>query len=246
MQYFWPVIFFFFTYFNAKAIFIMKKAKCDLDACFFCQACSKDWLELTNFKKETFIFKKNEQFLTEGTTVTGMYFMLSGAVKIHKHWGSEKELIIRFAKCGDILGIRGFGDTFYRISATALEETKACFIPEEHLQASLRINPMLSYRLMQFYAIELNNAEQRMSDLAHRDVKGRVAEALLTLQKTFGEDKDHFLQISLSRQDIAAYAGTTYETVFKIFTEWTTFRWIRTDGRRIQIKSSRHIQSCIV
>jgi len=223
----------------------MKKLDCDLNGCFFCQCCSKDWLELTRLKKQTFLFKKNEQLLNEGASVTGMYFMLSGAVKVHKQWG-DKELIIRFAKQGDILGVRGFGDTAYRISASALEETRVCFIPNDHLQASLRTNPTLSYKLMQFYATELNNAEQRMSDLAHRDVKGRIAEALFMLQNTFGESRDHFLHITLSRQDIAAYAGTTYETVFKVFTEWIASEWIKTEGKRIQIKNKRKLQSCIV
>lgn len=223
----------------------MKKTNCDLKSCFFCQACSKEWLELTHIKKQTFLFKKNEQLLSEGAGVTGIYFMLSGAVKVHKRWG-EKELIIRFAKQGDILGIRGFGNTVYHISATAITETIACFIPEDHIRASLLINPILSYKLMQFYATELNNAEQRMSDLAHRDVKGRIAETLIMLQSVFGENKDHFLCLTLSRQDIAAYAGTTYETVFKIFTDWIASGWIKTDGKRIQIKDKKNLQACIV
>ncbi len=224
----------------------MKKTDCNLNSCFFCQGCSKEWLQLTQLKKQTFLLKKSERLLIEGAAVTGMYFMLSGAVKVHKKWGDDRELIIRFARKGDILGIRGFGDTVYRISATTLEETMACFIPDEHLQASLRINPGLSYKLMQFYATELNNAEQRMSNLAHRDVKGRLAETLLMLHDTFGEGKDHFLQITLSRQDIAAYAGTTYETVFKIFTEWIASGWIKTDGKRIGIRNKKELRSFIV
>lgn len=223
----------------------MKKIACDQKHCFFCRACSKEWLELTALKRQTFLFKKNEELLTEGARVTGMYFMLSGAVKVHKQWG-EKELIIRFAKQGDILGVRGFGDTVYRISATALADSTACFIPEDHIRSSLHINIDLSYKLMQFYATELNNAEQRMSDLAHRDVKGRIAETLFMLQDTFGEGSDHFLALPVSRQDIAAYAGTTYETVFKVFTEWITSGWIKTDGKRIQIKNKKNLRSCLV
>lgn len=223
----------------------MKKIDCDLNACFFCQGCPKEWLALTRLKKQTFLFKKNERFLTEGEAVSGMYFVLSGAVKVHRQWG-EKELIIRFATKGNVLGIRGFGDAVYHISATALEETMACFISEDHIRASLQIHPVLSYQLMQFYAMELSNAEIRMSNMAHRDVKGRIAETLLTLQDAFGEDQDHFLHLAISRQDIAAYAGTTYETVFKVFTEWITSGWIRTDGKRIQLRNKKNIRSCIV
>lgn len=223
----------------------MKKMDCDLNTCFFCRGCSKEWLDLTRLKKQSFLLKKHEQLIKEGAAVTGMYFMLSGAVKVHKRWG-EKELIIRFATKGDVLGVRGFGDSVYRISATTLDDTRICFIPDDHIKASLHIHPALSYKLMQYYATELSSAENRMSDLAHRDVKGRVAEALLMVHNIFGEDRDHFLQIALSRQDIAAYAGTTYETVFKIFTEWIALGWIKTDGKRIQVRSKKNIQSCIV
>lgn len=224
----------------------MQKIDCDLFTCFFCQGCQPPWLELTRLKKQTFSFKKGEQLFAEGDPATGMYFMQSGIIKVHKRWGSDKELIIRFATAGDILGIRGFGDTAFRVSATVLEPAIACFIPNDHLQASLQTNPGLSYKLMQFYAAELQNAEQRMNDLAHRDVKGRIAEALLLLQQQFGEDEQGFLKISISRQDIASYVGATYETLFKVFTEWTAMEWIKTEGKRIRILIKKQLLLCIV
>jgi CRP-like cAMP-binding protein len=223
----------------------MKKTSCDMETCFFCKVCPAEWLELTQLKKQSLFYKKGEQIFAEGTPATGIYFMLSGAVKVHKKWG-DKDLIIRFTTGGNILGVRGFGDTIYRASATSLEETHVCFIPNDHLQASLMINPSLSYKLMQFYASELHNAEQRMNDLAHRDVKGRVVETLLMLQDMFGEDKNHFLCITISRADIASYAGTTYETVFKIFTEWTALGWIKTEGKRIQIRDKENLLTSII
>jgi CRP/FNR family transcriptional regulator len=49
--------------------------------------------------------------------------------------------------------------------------------------------------------------------------KGRIANALLTLHEKFGTDKDGFTDIALSRQDIAAYTTTTYETLFRVLNE---------------------------
>ncbi len=221
------------------------KATCDLASCLFCQACIPEWKELTALKKQTLLFKKGEQIFSEGDPVRGMFFTLSGAVKVHKQWVDQKELIIRFATGGDVIGIRGFGDTTFRVSATALEPTKICCIPHDHLQNSLATNPALSYRLMQVYAAELQRAEQRMSDLAHLDVKGRTAESILMLQKTFGIDTEGFINITISRQDIASYAGTIYETVFKIFTEWINAAIIETVGKRIRIMNGEKLRSFI-
>src|SRR5689334_20667411 len=96
---------------------------CDTASCFLCQACVLQWQELTALKKQTFLFRKGEQLFKEGDPATGMFFTLSGAVKVHKQWGDQKELIIRFAAGKDIIGLRGFGDTVFRVSATALEAT---------------------------------------------------------------------------------------------------------------------------
>jgi CRP/FNR family transcriptional regulator len=67
------------------------------------------------------------------------------------------------------------------------------------------------------------------------EVKGRVAGALLDIVRTFGVDENQFLALKLTRQDIAAYAGTTYETVFKLFTELTAAGIITTSGKDIRI-----------
>lgn len=213
----------------------MRQSNCDMNTCFFCLNCPKEWLELTRLHKQSLQFRKGELLFEEGSPMKGMYFITSGSAKVYKHWGAEKELILRFARAGDVLGFRGFGDSAYRVSASALESTEVCFIPNAHLEASLRMNATLSFRFLQVFASELQTAEQRMSDLAHRDVKGRLAELLLMLQEQFGEDATQFLHISISRQDIASYAGTTYETVFKIFTDWTAQGWIQTEGKRIRI-----------
>lgn len=223
----------------------MLKNECDTNNCFFCQACLPEWRELTLLKKHNRLFKKGESIFTEGEKVNGMYFTLSGAAKVHKKWGGHKDLIIRFTSGNDAIGIRGFGDEYYRVSATAIEPTKACFIPTEHLEASLRTNPALSYKLMQFYASELQNAEQRMNDLAHLDTKGRTATALLMLKDTYGLSDDGYINITISRQDIASYAGTIYETVFKIFGEWTNNKAIATDGKRIKILKEELLKDCI-
>ena len=220
----------------------MRQTTCDMSTCFFCRHCPKEWLELTRLHKQTLQFKKGEVLFVEGSPTKGKYFINTGSVKVHKQWGPEKELIIRFASAGDMLGFRGFEKEAYRASATALEATEVCFIPNDHLEASLRMHASLSYNLMQVYATELQIAEQRMNDLAHRDVKGRVAEMLLMIQDRFGEDENQFLHISISRQDIASYAGTTYETVFKIFTDWTAQGWIRTEGKRICILQKESLQ----
>ena len=71
----------------------------------------------------------------------------------------------------------------YPVSASGLEEVTLCFIAASFFEATLEINHTFTYSLLQFYANELRQAEKRMGNLIHVDVKGRVAETLLTAEK---------------------------------------------------------------
>ncbi len=214
----------------------MAEIPCSLDRCFLCRHCMPEWKEVTAQYRKTLTFRKGKSLFEQGEPVKGIFFIYSGAVKIHAPWGDGREMIIRWAKAGDIAGLRGLGgNAIFPISATALEDTTACFITNEFLELSLKANPSLTYKLMHFYATELQAAEKRMRDLTHMEVKGRIAGALLDIARIFGTNKEGFLGLTLTRQDIAAYAGTTYETVFKFFTELTAAGVITTSGKDIRI-----------
>lgn len=212
------------------------KKDCDLHSCFLCSLCLPEWLPAIEANKKTIHFKKGELIFKEGDEVKGMYFVFTGTVKVHKKWGKEKELIIRFAKQGDIFGHRGLGDEIiYPVSGTALESTVVCFIDLHFFKATLRINTDFTIRLLMFYAEELQRSERKMSNLAHMQVKGRIAYSLISLKTKFGVTTDGAINIILSRQDLASYAGTTYETVFRILNEFTQEGLITTHNKNIAI-----------
>jgi CRP/FNR family transcriptional regulator len=98
---------------------------------------------------------------------------------------------------------------------------------------------------MQEYANELQKAEKRMHDLALMEVKGRVALALQEIASLFGTDPEQYISIPISRQDIASYAGTTYETVFKLFTNLVAEGIITSTGKRIKINDTIALQKLV-
>ena len=216
----------------------MKKKvnNCDLKSCFLCKGCLPEWLPAVQAQRKNLNFKKGELIFQEGEEVRGIYFVTSGTVKVHKQWGTEKELIIRFAKNGDIFGHRGLGhDPHYPISATAIEPVSACYIDLEFFQTTLKVNQKFMYDLLLFFADELQESERKMRNLAHMQVKGRVAQALLNLQQKFGRSPAGHIGITLSRQDLASLVGATYETVFRIINELENEQLILLDGKDIAI-----------
>lgn len=210
-----------------------------------CRYVLQDWLGQIDLHRKNIRVKKGEQFITEGEAVGGIYFVQSGLVKVHRNLG-DKETIVRFAKKGDIVGHRGVSSeqSVYPISATTLDVTQLCFVELPFFLSTLRINPELSYRLMLFFADELHLSEQKMANLAQLSVKNRLAWSLLLLHRVFGEGIDNeYIGIDLSKKDLAAYVGTTYETVYRTLAELVDSGAITVDKKKIFIKNRSFLDS---
>lgn len=221
---------------------VLKKHKCDLKSCTLCLSCNKEWLPAIDANRKVFHLKKGELLFKEGDEVRGMFFIHSGLIKVHKRWDEEKEMILRFANKGAIVGHRGLGsDTVYPVSGTALASTEVCFIGMDFFTATLKVNPHYMYKLLMFFASELKESEKRMRNLAHMSTKGRIAYALITLQEKFGKDENGYLNIVLSRQDLASYTGTTYETLFKMMNEFSTENILRFSEKKIEIMNAKKL-----
>jgi len=212
------------------------KQECDLKSCFLCTSCIPDWLPAIAAHKKNIVLKKGQEIFKEGDPVEGIFFVYSGKVKVHKRWDDDKELILRFAKGGDILGHLGLGDDpLYPISATAVENTVVCYVKMDFFESTLNVNPQFAVKLMKLFANALQESEKRMRNLAHMPVKERIAQALLSLKTQFGLNADGYIDIELPKQDIASYAGVAYETFFKVTQEFLQGGLIEVNGKSFRL-----------
>jgi CRP/FNR family transcriptional regulator len=212
------------------------KVQCDLKSCFFCTNSLSAWLPAIEQVRNTYKFNKGETLFEEGQPVTGIYFVNSGIVKVHKKWGDEKELILRFATNGEIVGHRGIGtESIFPVSGTAITEVTACFIEIDFFFSSLMVNTDLLYKLMMFFAAELQESEKKLRDLVNLSVKERVLKSLHFLEKKFGRTEEGFININISKQDLASFAGTTYETYFRMMNELAAEGTISASGKQIKL-----------
>lgn len=224
----------------------LKNQICDLKSCFLCRNSLPDWIAAISHNKKNIILKKGQTLFTEGDAVQGIYFVYDGVIKVHKNWNKDKEIILRFATKGDIVGHLGLGDgSAYPVSATAVEQTVVCFIDMPFFESSLNINGSLVKQLMRFFANELYQAEEKAKNLVHMPVKARIAQALLRLDEQFSTDAEGYLGIELSRQNLAAFSGTIYETLFRVVNDFTAEGIIKTNGRSMKISNKAALQQII-
>ncbi|MBB6460030.1 Crp/Fnr family transcriptional regulator [Flammeovirga kamogawensis] len=185
--------------------------------------------------KLTVYVKKGQPFILEGAPVHGLYFIYQGKTKVGKTGINGREQIVRLCNDGEIIGHRGFGiGQSYHISAVALEDTVLCNFSNNSISKMLQSVPELSYAMMLFYAEELNRSENKVRKIAQMTVREKVIDSILYINRKFGKT-GAFLNIQLSRKEIADFAGTTDEQVIRVISALKKEGILKTEGKKIGI-----------
>ena len=193
--------------------------------------------------KVTFRCSTGQQFILEGAPVNGLYFIYNGSVKVFRNNPNFGNQIIRFSKNGEIVGHRGFGTSYvYDISATALTDTILCHFRTAELIELLHKVPELMFEFMLFYADQLQKSESNAKHFGRLSVREKVINGLIFINKKFGQSDDGFINITLSRKDIAEYAGTTQEQVIKVISDLKKENLLITRGKKIGIPDMEKFQ----
>lgn len=183
------------------------------------------------------LYRKGQVLFNEGAYPFGVYCINSGKIKL-SHLGDDgKEQITRLLKAGDIIGYRALlsGDR-YNGSAVVLEDAHVCFIPRELFLHALKTDPTLAFEMMKLLSDELKQAELKVTHLAQKPVRERLAETLLFIQETYGYEGDNkTLNVRLSREEIANLVGTATESTIRLLSEFKRDGILDLDGKKIKV-----------
>ena len=181
--------------------------------------------------------KKSEIIFEENAPVRGLYCIKSGKVKLTRLGLNGKEVVVKFAEAGNVLGYRAaVEDGRYTNTAEATEASELCFIPKETFSSLVKENPKVATQIIQLYASELKCLEVKSKNTTQLPVKERMCGSLLNLIEDFGFEKDGCtMNIIISRKDLADYTGTTRETISRIISELKKDNIIALKGKKIII-----------
>jgi CRP/FNR family transcriptional regulator len=83
---------------------------------------------------------------------------------------------------------------------------------------------------------DLKEAEDHIVSLSQKNVRERMAEALLFLKATYGLEEDQqTIMVNLSREEIADYVGTSTESCIRLLSEFNHDKIIALQGKKIKI-----------
>ncbi len=192
-------------------------------------------------KKKSTLYKKNQVVFYSGRQPTGVFCLKSGKVKISKIGIDGKEQIVRFVTNGELLGIRAFiGGRQYSATATALEDSVICYITKRYFFKIMLKYPSVSQCLMKSLSQMLEEAEDKMTSMAQKPVRERLAESLIILNNVFQTGRPDCPSvlnpvISLSRVDLANLVGTATETVIRLLSDFKEEKLVEIYGRKIKL-----------
>ncbi|HLP72250.1 MAG TPA: Crp/Fnr family transcriptional regulator [Bacteroidales bacterium] len=204
---------------------------------------SEQETEMLNYQKEYRTYKRGEILYHEGSRISGFYCIGSGIIKVFKTGFDGKEQIIRFAKKGDFIAYRSvLSNELACTSAKVIDDCQVCFIPSEVLIHLAKENSEFSLELLKLACHELGEANSFITDIAQKTVRERLAEILILLVNEFGLDQNQFLNISLTREELANIVGTATESVIRLLSEFKTDKMVELNGRKIKILNIKGLE----
>jgi CRP/FNR family transcriptional regulator, polysaccharide utilization system transcription regulator len=188
-------------------------------------------------------FRKGSIIYHEGSRITGCYCVNKGIIKIYKTGIDGKEQILTFARKGNIIGFRSvLSGELACTTAKVIEDAHLCFIPGNLLIDLFKKNAEFSLDLMQLACKELGESNAYITDIAQKTVRERLAEVLIHLKETFELDNEKFLQIILTREELANIVGTATESVIRLLSEFKSDGLIELHGRRIKLLDTQRLK----
>lgn len=210
----------------------------------FCSLGAEELKDVSDHKI-TNVYKKGQTLFVQGNHPFGLYCISSGNIKVTKIGADGKESIVRIATAGDVLGHRSlFTDQYYMATATALEDTKVCFLDKKFIMKVINDQPTVSMNIIEKLSADMGAAENKLSSLHQKNVRERLAELLLLLKESHGEkleDGRTKIVIKLTREEMATMIGTANETLIRFISEFKEAGLIEQEGKIIIIKNEEEL-----
>lgn len=210
------------------------------------RAMTKDELKRVSDSKTTRVIKKGESIFQEGDKLDGVFCVRDGVSKLSKLSANGKDQIVKLASKGEVIGQRSVvAEESVNLSAVAVSDMEVCFIPKDGIVSTLHTNPNFTLEVLRHMAHDLKEADDVIVNMSQKNVKQRMAEAFLYLKTNFGEDKDGYLNLVLSREDISNVVGTAIESCIRIISEFKKKGYLITSGKKIGIADEKGLKNLV-
>ena len=202
---------------------------CAVKNCIMLKSFGPDQLHVYKPYKHHYEFNKGELIFREGDEINGLYFLQSGVIKLEMNADKQRPFILRLIGPGQTLGHRFLSYTGLQpYSATAVEDTRVCFIELGFFKNLLQRNELLQEELRKIFLREIRSTEIKLLQIAQQTVREKVAGILVHLAETYNYKQTGVgIKVHIDRQEMADLAGTTKEQVTRVLADFDQEQLIR-------------------
>lgn len=141
----------------------------------------------------------------------GLHIVHRGQVKTYRLTTTGGEQLVRLVGPGDFLGETALFTTIAADDfAEAIQASEVCSISRDDIRDLLDRNPDVALDLLEAVAGRLHDAERQLSSMSGLSVGERLARHLLEQSAAAGTGR---YRLASTKKDLAAYLGTTPETI---------------------------------
>lgn len=216
--------------------------------CAFCKSSSNPFLnscalsELSDISgaKQVFVYKKGEVLAHEGSSSHGIICVYDGVIKEYKISPTGNEKILKISAKGDIIGCNMmFGMEAHDATVEAVTDCTVCIIPQSLILELFYTNKKFSVNLAKYVNQYYNQLRQELLEVAYMPVINRVAHAILLLDDKLQTNGN----IYISRNDLAALAGTIRETASRSLNKLEEMSIITMNSKNIKIQDDKKLKA---
>jgi len=183
-------------------------------------------------------YGRDRIILIEEESGNTLFLIQKGRVKVSRMSDDGREVILSILEPGDFFGELSLIDGKARsASVTAIEDSEVLLLRRGDFLGLLEEYPQISISLMKELAARIRKSDSQIKSLSLQDAMGRVASALIMLAEDHGRIKKGQVVIPKIplQQDLANMAGTSRETISRVFRYLEDENLIERTGRKITI-----------
>ncbi|WP_159633751.1 response regulator [Sphingobacterium composti Ten et al. 2007 non Yoo et al. 2007] len=191
------------------------------------------------------VYKKKQLIYEEGDSPVYVYYIVKGKVRTFLYYQDGRELSTNIHTDGQFFGYESILlNEGYTESASALEDTEVALIPKEKFFELMFNKPVIATKFIKLLSGNVKEKEEQMLGFAYDSVRKRVANTLVHIAlKTKSNDDQDEVVIRISRDDLAALAGTANETISRMLSDFKDEKLITKEGNAIRIYSIEKLKN---
>ena len=183
-------------------------------------------------------YEKDRLILIEEEVGKTLFLIQKGRVKVSRMSEDGREVILSIIGPGGFFGELSLIDGKSRsATVTAIEHSEVLLLHRPEFLALLEDYPQIAISLLKELAARIRKSDTQIKSLSLQDAMGRVASALILLAEDTGRIKQGTVTISKIplQQDLANMAGTSRETISRVFRCLEDDKLIVREGRKVTI-----------